>query len=144
MSLIKVYDGIFQSLAEDSDILDLLGLGEGATLVDKALHIQKRAKPQSLADNIPLITFYTPGGARESENDSVFESVFVFDIYTSDDVEQAQLLADCIINLFSNDIPNFLGVTNFQSSFEDGHESDAGLANVYCFTIVMSFSFGIV
>lgn len=143
MSIIKVYDGVYQSLAGDLDILNFLELDEDSTPLDKALHIQKRANPQNLTDNIPVIAFYTPGGDRDSGNDSVFESVFMFDIYTYDDVEQAQLIAERIINLFNGVIPNFPGVVNFEGNFVDGHESAADLTNVYCFSVVMSFSFEI-
>lgn len=145
MSVIHLYDGIYQYLANDEVILDLLEidttLDEDELMLQKALHIQRRSKPQDLAENIPLITFYTPGGGRDVNNTSVYDSLFVFDIYTKDDVEKALMIAKRLLELFDSNIPVVEGIATMESSFEDGHESEVDLQNTYCFTLLFSFCF---
>ncbi len=135
MSVVNLYNGIYRVLANDEQILNYLGLSSASTNLEKAKHIQKRSKPQDLVENLPLITFYSPGGFRDSINDYVYGSRFFFDIYTSDDVELAQNIAQRILDLFEGEIPPWMGVENFTCRFEDGHESAVDLANIYCFTI---------
>lgn len=141
MSIINMYDGIYGTVANDVTVLDLLEIGEAATPLEKALHIQRRSKPQNLADNIPLVTFYTPGGGREANNDRVYNALFFFDIYTHDDVEKAMQIAARLLELFDGTIPVYSNISTMQCEFEDGHESEVDLQNTYCFTVIFTFSF---
>lgn len=140
MAVVDLYNGIYRVLANDPDVLNYLGIGEGADNLTKAKHIQKRSKPQDLADNMPLIAFYAPPGKRSGENYLVYESLFVFDIYTQDDVDLAQRIAQRIIDLFDDEMYPMDGAKTFLSMFETGHESTSDLANTYCFTVVINFA----
>lgn len=148
MSVLNLYNGIYQILANDAVFLGLLGINttvSGSNTLSKialakAKHIQKRSMPQDVADNIPLVAFYSTGGGRESQNNSVFNSMFTFDVYTADDVEKAHDMSNRILELFNEQISPFMGVENFASTFEDGHESVVNLANIYCFTTIINTS----
>lgn len=137
--IVDLYNGIYKVLANDTDVLNYLGIGVAADNLSKAKHIQKRAKPQNPTDNMPLIAFYAPPGQLD-RNHLVYETPFVFDIYTKDDVNKAQLIAKRIIKLFDKEIINVEGTSSFESRFLTGHESSVDLANTYCFTVVIEFS----
>jgi hypothetical protein len=148
VSVLNLYNGIYQILATDSVFLGFLGVntvvaGSNTTekiALAKAKHIQKRSMPQNIADNIPIVAFYTTGGGRESENNAVFNSTFIFDVYTADDVEKAHAMSNRILELFNEQLSPFMGVENFASTFIDGHESVVNLANIYCFTTSINMS----
>lgn len=143
MSIVDLYDSIYSILSNDEQILDLLGLDLGSDNQLKDSHIQKRAKPPNLIDNLPLIAFYTPGGQRESKNDLVFNSTFVFDIYTQDDVDLAQRIAQRVLDLFDKKNNYLSGLATFDSFFLDSYESGAILSNTYCYTIALKISFSL-
>ncbi|MBO9598588.1 MAG: hypothetical protein J7559_12330 [Cohnella sp.] len=144
MVVTELYQEIFHVLANDADILDYLGIED--TLAPEeanpalAAHIQKRSRPQDLAENLPIIAFYAAPGSRESENMLVYRSPFIFDIYTSDDVSLGQTIAERIDELFGGQINPWEHVENFQSETVTAHERIVDLANVYCFTVVIEMS----
>jgi len=137
MFVVDLYDGIYRVLANDEKILELLGIPE-ADNTTKAKRIQKRSKPQDLANRLPMIAFYTPGGGLDPVNDIVYGATFVFDIYTNDDVETAHEIANRIFELFCKKIPVFDNLETMESRFEDAHESATDLANTYCFTVILT------
>lgn len=139
MFVVDLYNGIYKSLANNETILELLGIVGGNNLT-KAKRIQKRSKPQNLTENIPLISFYTPGSGLDTSNNNVYTSTFVFDVYTKDDVEKAHRIANTIYDIFNNKIPEFSNIGTFNTVFEDAHESATDLSNTYCFTIILTFS----
>jgi hypothetical protein len=94
MAVVNLYNGIYKVLANDPIVLDYLGIGSIATPLQKAQRIQKRSKPTKLVENLPLIAFYAPPGRREPNNFEVYTTTFVFDLYTSDNVDLAQRLGD--------------------------------------------------
>lgn len=138
--VVNLYNSLFRLLANDSIVLNYLGIGESATTVEKALHIQKRVRPQNIVNYVPLIAFYALPGQREVRNDKVYNVEFTFDIYTKDDVELAQNIGQRIIDLLDGTIPPLSGVENFECYWENAHESLADLPNTYCFTVVIRFS----
>ncbi len=140
--VVSLYNGIYKTLANDSKILELLNIDLNSLdlALSKALKIQKRQKPQNPTDNIPLICFFSLGGQKEPKNSLVHNSVFVFDIYTNDDVEKAHLIATRIVELFDEEIPEFSGIGTFSTYWQDSFESDTDLPNTYCFTTVFKFS----
>lgn len=137
MSVVNLYNNIWRILANDNDILTFMNL-VGADNLTKAKRIQKRARPQNIIDNLPLITFYTPDGNLEVRNSFVYGAMFVFDIYTSDDVELAHNIAQRIIDLFDREIHPMNGLESFESKFIRAYESNSNLANTYCFTVVLN------
>jgi len=139
MLVTQLYDEIYRVLSLDIVLMDLMGLTK-ADKVKKAKHIQKRRQPQDLISNLPLITFYSPGGSMDKKNDLVFNAVFAFDTYTTDDVELAQDISTRICDIFAKQLMPFKGIENFESLFIDQSESITDLANTYCFTTVMLFS----
>lgn len=139
MSAVKLYDNIYMTLANDDTILGLMDIA-GADPLTKALHIQKRANPQGLADNLPMISFYSPDGGRESGNSEVYNAIFVFDVYTNDDVDVAQQISDRIYDIFDNNILPWEGIENFSCTFLKSYESSVNTPNVYCFTTIVSMS----
>jgi len=141
LAIIDLYNSIYRILANDPDILNYLGIGVGADNLTKAKKIQKRSKPQDLANNLPLITFYAPPGRRD--NSAVYVTPFVFDIYTNDDVPTAHKIAQRIIDLFDGQLHPMVGVESMESYFITGHESQTDLQNTYCFTVVIEFSVSI-
>lgn len=147
MIVVKLYNGVFQKLANDEIIQDLLeidtSLGSNEFRLLRADKIQKRRKPQNLADNIPLIAFYTVGGGKDPTNDRVWGSTFVFDIYTNDDVEKAHRIGERISELFDGSIPPFAGITTFESELEDAYESKTDLPNTYCWTVIITMFVGL-
>ncbi len=139
MNIIDLYDGIYSVLSNNDVVLSYLGIGEGDNLT-KAYHIQKRAKPQNLADHLPLIAFYTLPGKREGRNLNVYTTNFNFDVYTNDNPTLAQSIVQTIISLFDGVISLFDNLETFEGIFVTGYESDSDLPNTYCFTVVIQFS----
>jgi hypothetical protein len=140
MSVVNLYNGVYKVLANDNTVLNYLGIGASASNLEKAKHIQKRAKPQNLAESLPLIAFYALPGKREGQNLLVYTTNFVFDIYTNDDVNLAQQIADRISSLFDGEIHPMMGIESYESLVVTMHESESDLANTYCFTVVIQFS----
>lgn len=140
MAVVDLYNGIYKVLANDEEVLNYLGIGADADNLTKAKHIQKRSNPQNLDANVPLIAFYAPPGSRSRSNSQVYNTHFVFDVYTHDDVDLAQRLGDRVEKLFDGVIHPMMGIESFESQFETAHESGTDLANTYCFTVVIGFS----
>jgi hypothetical protein len=147
LSTVGLYNGIFCTLSNDSTMLELLGIDPLAFSFDdelrlsKALKIQKRSKPNNLIESLPIITFYTPGGERERKNQSVFNALFYFDIYTNDDVDLAHRIAARIEELFGDAIPSFGGgIETFMSKFVDAYETESDLDDLYSFCVQIEFS----
>lgn len=143
MAVVSLYNGIYKVLSNDETVLNYLGLGTSASPLDKAKRLQKRHKPQELVTNMPLIAFYATPGSRVGENYLVYETNFIFDIYTKDDVSKAQKIGDRILELFEGVIHPMMGVESFESMVVSMHESAVDLANCYCFTVVINFSVSI-
>ena len=145
--VVKLYNGIYRALANDPEILNLLGVDTGLTAsalaLKKADKIQKRKKPQNLSEGLPLIAFYTPGGGKDANNDEVYNGIFLFDVYTNDDVNKAHQITERIEKIFKDEIPAFPGLTTFETGWEDSFESETNLPNTYCFTTVLTFSVGL-
>lgn len=144
MGVVNLYNGIFRVLANDEEVLNYLGIDNSMTESQKDLwkshSIQKRSKPKDLKKNIPLIAFYAPPGGRDSQNDAVYTTPFIFDTYTEGDVDKAHKIAQRIIDIFDGDILSMMGVESFESLFLTGHESDTDIPDGYCFTVVIRFS----
>jgi hypothetical protein len=138
MLITQLYDEIYRALTSDDELMTLMNL-KTSNLLKKAKHVQKRRQPQDIIENLPVITFYSPGGSKDKKNDLVFNSVFVFDVYTEDDVELAQDISTRINNIFDRKLSLFDGIENFESLFVDQSESLTDLANTYCFTTVLLF-----
>lgn len=143
MAVVSLYNGIYKVLSNDETVLNYLGIGTKATSLDKAKRIQKRHKPQDLSTNMPLIAFYATPGSRTGENYLVYETNFIFDIYTNDDVSKAQKIGERVLELFEGVIHPMMGVESFESMVVSMHESAVDLANCYCFTVVINFSVSI-
>lgn len=139
--VVNLYTAIYNELVRDEVILSLMGL-TGSGMVTRARRIQRRAKPQDLIiDNMPMIAFYAiPQGGLQARNDYVYDAVFVFDVYTHDDVSLAQDIAQRITDRFHGEISPFEDVENFESLLINQHESDSSLNNTYAFTTVIKFS----
>lgn len=140
MAIVDLYNGIYKVLAFDEAVLNYLGIGESADPLTKAKRIQKRAKPQDIPENLPVIAFYTAPGKREGRNSEVYVTNFIFDIYTNDDVPTAQDIGQRIIDLFEGEIPGFRNVETFAGLWVSAYEGETDLANTYCFTVVIQFS----
>jgi hypothetical protein len=152
LSVINLYNGIYTLLTSDSDLLEKLSIPiieeivEGETVLtpptnaQKGRKIQKRSKPQELANNLPMIAFYTPGGNIDPINQEVFRPVFYFDIYTQNNVNLAHELAERVFMLLDDKVNEFSSVENGEAEVIDAHESDAGLPDTYCFTLEVLFS----
>lgn len=139
-----LYNGIYRVLANDTDVLNYLGvdttLPSNQLLLEKARRIQKRSKPQRLAENLPMITFFAPPGRRSPKNHLVYNTVFVFDVYTNDDVNLAHRIGDKIMELFDGEIHPMMGLESYEQIFETAHESSTDSQDTYCFTVVIEFS----
>ena len=141
----KVYDNIYKILATNEDILSYFNIDpsaydedEGEKLLnDIAKRIHKRSKPPVVIGQLPIIAFYTPGGRRDSKNYNVYNTVITFDIYTNDDVDQAQEIAELLDCIF-NDTLVELGVESMKGETKSEYESNSGLDNVYTYTKIMS------
>lgn len=139
--IINLYVAIQKVLFNDPQLLALMGIGSTDN-VKKAKRIQKRSDPQDLAlTNLPLIAFYAvPSSGVEAGNSYVYDAIFVFDVYTNDNVSLAHDIVQRITDLFHAEIPAFQGVTNFESQLINQYESKSNLANSYAFTTVINFS----
>jgi hypothetical protein len=140
MQVVNLYNNIYALITNNKNILYYLGMGDNPNNLEKAKKVQKRAKPQNLVDNIPLLAFYAPPGGLDRGNDSVYVAPFVFDIYTNDDVNTAHLIAEELTKVIDRKLLPFNGVDSFESRFITAHESSVDVENVYCFTIVFEFS----
>lgn len=141
MRVTQLYDEIYRAITNSNEIMALMGLSD-ATALDKAKSVQKRRNPQDLDNNMPLLTFYSPGGSKDRRNDAVYGAGFVFDIYTRDDVELAQDIGEALCELFDGQIPSFSGLTTFEVGFDNQFESIPDRPNTYCFTTVLVFYIG--
>ena len=139
LTIINLYNGIYKLITNDTAILEYVGLSVDATFSQKGPKFQKQSKPQQLANNVPLIAFYTPGGSVDYVNLDVFRPVFFFDIYTPDNVNLAHQIAERLCELLTGCL-NFSGVGGSSATVLDAHESDSNLENVYCFTVEVAFS----
>lgn len=139
LTIINLYNGIYKLLSNDPDLLNYLGLTEDATYSQKGPKFQKQSKPQQPAGNVPLIAFYTPGGSVDYVNLDVFCPIFIFDIYTRDNVNLAHQIAERLCVLLTGCL-NFTGVGGSSAIIVDAHESNSNLDNIYCFTVEASFS----
>ena len=140
MQVVNLYNNIFTLIVDNESILYYLGVGNEASYIEKARKIQKRAKPQNLVDNVPLIAFYAPPGGLDRGNDTVYVAPFVFDIYTFDDVNTAHKIAEELTRMIDRELLPFCGVDSLESRFVTAHESNVDIENVYCFTVVFEFS----
>jgi len=140
MQVVNLYNNIYTLITENETILYYLGMGGNPSNLEKAKKVQKRAKPQSLVDNVPLIAFYAPPGGLDKGNDTVYVAPFVFDIYTNDDVNTAHLIAEELSNMIDRQLLSFYGVDSLESKFITAHESNVDIENVYCFTVAFEFS----
>lgn len=140
MQVVNLYNNIYALITENKNILYYLGMRDNSNDLEKAKKVQKRAKPQNLVDNIPLIAFYAPPGWLDKGNDNVYVAPFVFDIYTNDDVNTAHLIAEELTNMIDRQLLSFIGVDSFESRFITAHESSVDIENVYCFTVAFEFS----
>lgn len=142
---VKLYNGIFLTLTNDSILLDLLNIDTDVIpnsdykllLADK---FQKRRKPQSLDDNLPIISFYSPSSGSDRRNSEVWNAVFVFDIYTNDEVDRAHRIGERIVELFDDQIVPIEGITTFTSSLEEQYESETDRPHTYCWTVIVTMS----
>lgn len=140
MNVVALYNNIYSVLADDVELLNLLGLESTSNFLAKAKKFQKRAKPPNLVDNIPLISFYAPPGGADRNNFEVYRAPFIFNAYTNDDVNKAHLIAERLSKLFHNENLPFCGLDSFESRMITSHESSVDVDNVYCFTMVIEFS----
>ena len=140
MKIIKLYDNIYNLIATNETILYYLGMGSNPSNLEKAKKIQRRAKPQNLIDNVPLIAFYAPPGGLDRENDTVYVAPFVFNIFTFDDVDSAHLIAKELTRLIDKKLLPFYGIDSLESRLITAHESSVDEENIYCFTVVFEFS----
>lgn len=138
MALVDLYNGIYRILSNDDVILSLLNITDITDKLKKAKHIQKRSKPQIIIDDLPIITFYSPSGKRESKNFDVYKALFTFDIYTKDDVDLALNISNRIFELFDDKLNPMVGVESMTTDFVEGFESRSDLANTYCFTLIFN------
>mgnify|MGYP001228260881 CR=1 FL=1 len=140
MQVVNLYNNIYTLITSNDNILYYLGMGDNPSNLEKAKKVQKRAKPQNLVDNVPLVAFYAPPGGLDRGNSIVYVAPFVFDIYTNDDVNTAHLIAEELTNMIDRQLLPFIGVDSFESRFITAHESSVDIENVYCFTVVFEFS----
>ncbi len=140
MQLITLYDNIYYLIAGNKNILYYLGMGSDPSNLEKAKKIQRRAKPQNLIDNVPLIAFYAPSGGLDRGNDAVYVAPFVFNIFTFDDVDIAHLIAGELTKAIDKELLTFYGVDSLESRLITAHESSVDEENIYCFTVVFEFS----
>jgi hypothetical protein len=138
MSVVNLYNGIYKILANDDVILNLLGITNKTDNLKKAKQIKKRSNPPDIINNLPVISFYSPGGGREVKNNDVYGATFVFDIYTKDDVDLALNISQRLMELFDGKLNSMFGVESLESEFVEAYESKADLQNTYCFTLVFS------
>lgn len=139
--IINLYVAIQKVLNNDNVLLSLMGI-DPADALTKAHRIQKRSQPQELAiTNMPLIAFYAvPSGGFDAKNSLVYDALFVFDVYTNDDVSLAHDIVQRITDLFHGEINPFEGVTSFESQLVNQYETKSDLANTYAFTTGINFS----
>lgn len=140
MQVVNLYNNIYTLIVSNNNILYYLGMGSDSNNLEKAKKIQKRAKPQNLVDNVPLIAFYAPPGSLDRNNDTVYVAPFVFNIFTFDDVECAHKIAEELALMFDKKLLPFYGMENLESRFITAHESSVDEENIYCFTVVFEFS----
>jgi len=140
MKVITLYDNIYKLIANNKNILYYLGMGSDPSNLEKAKKIQRRAKPQNLIDNVPLIAFYAPPGGLDKGNDEVYVAPFVFNIFTFDDVDTAHRIAEELTKAIDKKLLPFCGVDTLESRLITAHESSVKEENIYCFTVVFEFS----
>ncbi|WP_145052819.1 hypothetical protein [Paenibacillus xylanexedens] len=137
----NLYSEIHRVLRTDKPFLDLMGLADAKPAV-LGKRIQKRAQPTGLAlEGMPLVSFYAiPRGGADLNNYLVYNAIFMFDVYTNDDVSLALDISDRIVELFHGEINRFIGVENFETRLMAQHESTTDLQDSYCFTTTLHFA----
>lgn len=139
--IINLYVAIQKALFNDPQIQALMGF-DPADLVSRAKRIQKRSDPQDLAiDIMPLIAFYAvSAGGLDPRNSLTYDAIFLFDVYTNDDVSLAHDISHRILEMFHAEISPFEGVENFETLLLNQYESRSDLENTYAFTTALKFS----
>lgn len=140
MAAVNVYNAVYRLLAVDAEVLGLLGLTPASSNIDKAKKLVKRKKPPNLTNVLPIITFYTLPGSRDGENKEVYVAPFMFDIYTNDDVDKAQRIADRIIQMFDGRLPEVKETATLEAMFVTEHESETNQVNTYCYSVGIDFA----
>ncbi|WP_426455295.1 hypothetical protein ACP26L_36380 (plasmid) [Paenibacillus sp. S-38] len=137
----ELYTAIHLALRSDPEFLALMGLDPAAPVM-QGKRIQKKSRPSNLAEeNLPLTTFYAiPQGGANRHNHLVYDAIFMFDVYTSDDVALAHDISKRIVQLFHGQINPFQDVENFETRIVAQHESVSDLADSYCFSTVLHFT----
>ncbi|BAU28157.1 hypothetical protein DFP93_101233 [Aneurinibacillus soli] len=139
MAAVNVYNAVYRLLAADKDILELLGLTLASSNIDKAKKLIKRKKPPNLT-TLPIVTFYALPGGRDGENKEVYVAPFMFDIYTNDDVDKAQKIAQRIIGMFDGVLPDVKETATLEAMFVTEHESETNQVNTYCYSVGIDFA----
>lgn len=139
-----LYSDIHRVLRTDKKFLQLMELSDAEPKV-LGKRIQKRARPSGMSlENMPLVTFYAiPKGGADLNNHLIYNAIFMFDVYTNDDVSLALDITDRIVELFHGQISPFQEVENFETRLMAQHESVSDLEDSYCFTTVLHFSLAI-
>ena len=138
-----VYYNIQKTLQEDEVIRGLMGFDEKSSPVEKARRIQKRIEPVGLSEgHFPIVSFYKLPGRRGS-NHLEYQTAFVFDIYTKDDVETAIEISDRISDLFDDEYLPMKKGSSFKGEYLTSSEQPTDLSNTYKYYAQILFTFGI-
>lgn len=145
MDISKLYNAIYKSLTDDTEIQSLLGIKTEGTekqiLLSKARKVQKRVKPPHVANAMPMISFYLdPKSGRDRNNLDVYNAGILFDVYTKNDVDKALKIASRLIAMYDGEIIPANDITTLESMLLTSYESLVDVADAYCFTLVFSFS----
>jgi len=138
----EVYNAVALLLANDPQIGSLLGLdpSDSKFAVKRAGKIQKRRRPSTEVDSMPIISFYSYTGGYQPDNYRVYYAIFAFDVYTVGDIDLAQDIGKRLRQLFHRTIPVLgFGVTALESDVVRQYESEVNPVDsaLVCWTTVI-------
>ena len=152
--IVDLYDGLFQLLSSDQTVLNYLQVSDLLLIetfapditederlkLAKAMKIQRQQMPKQLIESLPIMTFYSIPGGRDSRNISVYNGRIMFDIYTQNNVDLALGVTKRLFELLDKQLLNLENTASLQGIWLDGYESPTNDADTYCFTNLFDLS----
>lgn len=139
-----IYEALYVTLRNDTELQELLGIPNTGDLEADELaamnKIQKRRYPVEVIESLPMIAFYKIPSPADAGNDQVYDALFLFDVYTNNDVNLNMRITDRLYHMFEGEFLLAEGLTTFKSRWLDGSEFETDHPDLYGFSNIIKVS----